>query len=145
MTSPSSLISFLRDPKIIIYIELLYLGLIVEKCAFVESLISVTGKKTKILPDIRLFSKVFHCQHFLNKERNPESKTILEMLVQYKCSLKKMSNFVLRFFWNLEFKNLMASMEKAMAPHSSALAWRIPWMEEPERLQSMGSLRVGHD
>ena len=35
--------------------------------------------------------------------------------------------------------------EKAMAPHSSALAWKIPWMEEPGRLQSMGSLRVGHD
>ena len=32
-----------------------------------------------------------------------------------------------------------------MAPHSSTLAWRIPWMEEPGRLQSMGSLRVGHD
>ena len=35
--------------------------------------------------------------------------------------------------------------EKAMAPHSSTLAWTIPWMEEPGRLQSMGSLRVGHD
>ena len=34
--------------------------------------------------------------------------------------------------------------EKAMAPHSSTLAWKIPWMEEPGRLQSMGSLRVGH-
>ena len=34
---------------------------------------------------------------------------------------------------------------KAMAPHSSTLAWRIPWMEEPGRLQSMGLLRVGHD
>ena len=33
----------------------------------------------------------------------------------------------------------------AMAPHSSTLAWKIPWMEEPGRLQSMGSLRVGHD
>ena len=32
-----------------------------------------------------------------------------------------------------------------MAPHSSALAWRIPWMEEPGGLQSMGSLRVRHD
>ena len=32
-----------------------------------------------------------------------------------------------------------------MAPHSSTLAWRIPWTEEPGRLQSMGSLRVGHD
>ena len=32
-----------------------------------------------------------------------------------------------------------------IAPHSSTLAWKIPWMEEPGRLQSMGSLRVGHD
>ena len=36
-------------------------------------------------------------------------------------------------------------MEKAMAPHSSTLAWNISWMKEPGRLQSMGSLRVGHD
>ena len=36
-------------------------------------------------------------------------------------------------------------MEKAMAPHSSTLAWQIPWMEEPCRLKSLGSLRVGHD
>ena len=35
--------------------------------------------------------------------------------------------------------------EKAMAPHSSTLAWKIPWTEEPGRLQSMGSWRVGHD
>ena len=35
--------------------------------------------------------------------------------------------------------------EKAMATHSSTLAWKIPWMEEPGRLQSMGSLRVGHN
>ena len=35
--------------------------------------------------------------------------------------------------------------EKAMAPHSSTLAWKIPWAEEPGRLQSMGSLRVRHD
>ena len=40
--------------------------------------------------------------------------------------------------WSLEF-----SVQKAMAPHSSTLAWKIPWMEEPGRLQSM--LRVGHD
>ena len=32
-----------------------------------------------------------------------------------------------------------------MAPHSSTLAWKIPWTEEPGRLQSMGSLGVGHD
>ena len=36
-------------------------------------------------------------------------------------------------------------LEKAMAPHSSTSAWKIPWTEEPGRLQSMGSLRVGQD
>ena len=36
-------------------------------------------------------------------------------------------------------------LEKAMAPHSSTLAWKIPWREEPGRLQSMGSLGVRHD
>ena len=41
--------------------------------------------------------------------------------------------------------HLRYAVEKAMAPHSSTLAWKIPWTEEPGRLQSMGSLRVGHD
>ena len=36
-------------------------------------------------------------------------------------------------------------LEQAMEPHSSTLAWKIPWMEEPGRLQSMGSVRVRHD
>ena len=36
-------------------------------------------------------------------------------------------------------------LEKEMAPYSSILAWRIPWMEEPGGLQSMGLQRVGHD
>ena len=36
-------------------------------------------------------------------------------------------------------------LEKEMATHSSVLAWKIPWMEEPGSLQSMGSQRVGHD
>ena len=36
-------------------------------------------------------------------------------------------------------------LEKEMATHSSTLAWRIPWREEPGRLQSMGSQRVRHD
>ena len=37
-----------------------------------------------------------------------------------------------------------AGLEKAMATHSSTLAWKIPWTEEPGRLQSMGSHRIGH-
>ena len=40
---------------------------------------------------------------------------------------------------------LETPVEKAVAPHSSVLAWKIPGTEEPGRLQSMGSLRVGHN
>ena len=43
---------------------------------------------------------------------------------------------------SLGWENLL---EKEMAPHSSILAWKIPWTEEPGGLQSMGSQRVGHD
>ena len=39
----------------------------------------------------------------------------------------------------------IVGMEKATAPHSSTFTWKIPWTEEPGRLQSMGSLRVEHD
>ena len=44
-------------------------------------------------------------------------------------------------FW----MKLMIMTEKAMATHSSTLAWKIPWTEEPGGLQSMGLLRVGHN
>ena len=52
------------------------------------------------------------------------------------------------FVWeeiNRYFSLLGLPLEKAMAPHSSTVAWKIPWTEEPGRLQSMGSQRVGHD
>ena len=42
-------------------------------------------------------------------------------------------------------RKVMTNPEKAMAPHSSTLAWKIPWTKEPGRLQSMGLLRVRHD
>ena len=54
------------------------------------------------------------------------------------------SHFVLIWLFHLCVV-LISSSEKAMAPHSSTLAWKIPWTEEPARLQSMGLLRVGHD
>ena len=50
------------------------------------------------------------------------------------------------FSWIIELlSTVWGKLEKAMAPHSSPLAWRIPWTEEPDGLQSMGSWRVGHD
>ena len=44
--------------------------------------------------------------------------------------------------WSLGWEDLL---EKGMTTHSSILVWRIPWTEEPGRLQSMGSQRIGHD
>ena len=52
-------------------------------------------------------------------------------------SRTRLSNFTFTFHFH--------ALEKEMATHSSTLAWKIPWMEEPGGLQSMGSLRVGHD
>ena len=43
------------------------------------------------------------------------------------------------------YRDVCCYVEKAMVPHSNTLAWKIPWTEEPGRLQSMGSLRVGND
>ena len=47
--------------------------------------------------------------------------------------------------WTIKKAECRRIVEKVMAPHSSTLAWKIPWMEEPGGLQSMGSLRVRHD
>ena len=43
------------------------------------------------------------------------------------------------------WENWVRFLEKEMAIHSSTLAWKIPWTEEPGRVQSMGSQKVGHD
>ena len=54
--------------------------------------------------------------------------------------------FFSRLSWWLRWqKNLCVVLEKEMATHSSTLAWKIPWIEDPARLQSMGSQRVRHD
>ena len=57
---------------------------------------------------------------------------------------EKMLYFVKRFLW-IYWLLFSFLSHIYMAPHSSTLAWKIPWMEEPGGLQSMGSLRVGHD
>ena len=50
-----------------------------------------------------------------------------------------------RGVWGRMDTFICMAAEKAMAPHSSTLAWKIPWMEEPGGLPSIGSHRVGHD
>ena len=59
--------------------------------------------------------------------------------------LQKYSNLMLFLNSIKNWSELYQDMEKAMAPDSSTLAWKIPWMEEPGGLKSMGSLGVGHD
>ena len=66
---------------------------------------------------------------------------IMNSLSKFRLKLKKVGKTTRPFRYDL---NQIPS-EKAMASHSSTLAWKIPWTEEPGRLQSMGSLRVGHD
>ena len=74
----------------------------------------------------------------------------------YKILLREIKNLskwrdipVLRVYLNVNVKinyiNIINIREKAMAPYSSTLAWKIPWTEKPGRLQTMGSLRVGHN
>ena len=70
-----------------------------------------------------------------------EPKTSLKNKVDYffkAVNLLHSNNFKIIY-------TLVNDMEKALEPYSSTLAWKLPWMEEPGRLQSMGSLRVGHD
>ena len=63
-------------------------------------------------------------------------------LGKYRCSW---SLSVLTWKREIIRQSCQVIAEKAMAPHSSTLAWKLPWTEEPCRLQSMGSRRVGHD
>ena len=67
--------------------------------------------------------------------------TSLSIFTVYRQNLIKI---YLNYFTDI-YIVLVFKQEKAMAPHSSTLAWKIPWTEEPGRLQSMGLLRVGHD
>ena len=67
------------------------------------------------------------------ENNNNLSKHVKEIWVVFTCWL----------LWVMLLLTLVS--KKAMAPHCSTLAWKIPWTEEPGRLQSVGSLGVGHD
>ena len=80
----------------------------------------------------------------------------LQMVIQIHSFLprleyKYINNVIATCFVSMKVKNhgfassYYLTAVKAMAPHSSTLTWKTPWTEEPGGLQSMGSLRVGHD
>ena len=79
------------------------------------------------VPDCRnLYSLSNWCLHFTTQEWRKRIISVSSSVTHYLLGAKYL-------------------LEKAMAPHSSTLAWKILWMEEPGRLQSMGLQRVGHD
>ena len=79
-----------------------------------------------------------HFYYKLSQELNEDMEQVAESFISIQRQINSLASVALQ---NRRALDLL--MEKAMAPHSSTLAWKIPWMEEPGRLQSMGSLRVG--
>ena len=81
--------------------------------------------------------------HYLTQESNKDPLMVGSTL------LRKLWGITSVFLWYVAYKTSVAESfllsEKAMATHSSTLAWQIPWAEDPGGLQSMESLRVGHD
>ena len=78
--------------------------------------------------------------------RAGESKSWASGVIWVSKALRQHWKFeVLTYRWESYIMRSTDETEKAMAPHSSTFAWKIPWMEEPGGLQPMGLLRVGHD
>ena len=88
-------------------------------------------------------------RHIFPKRFSPAAVVFLfsGSFLSFVWSLHASYHFLWLPSWNLfPYSSYLTFLsEKAMAPHSSTLAWKIPWMVEPGRLQSMGSWRVGHD
>ena len=74
-------------------------------------------------------------------------KTVTICYTYFKASLVAQTVKRLSTMWETRVLSLGREdpLEKEMANHSSTIAWKIPWTEEPGRLQSMGLQRVGHD
>ena len=71
---------------------------------------------------------------------------LISLSMMYSKLIHVVKNGFFFFLWlNNISLYIVSYLEKAMEPHSSTLAWKIPWMEQPGRLQSMESLRVGHN
>ena len=84
--------------------------------------------------------------HFVDKSPFSQSYGSSSYPMECKDPDTRWPHFVFRVgSFSVHLHPCAAILEKAMVPYSSTLAWKIPWMEEPGRLQFMGSLRVGYD
>ena len=110
----------------------------------------IEDSKSQLSSGTRLFKTVREI--YLHKKEEP----LWDEELKRTCWRREMTLSPVLCLWVLKFVAefplcsifvdlLVQVTEKAMAPHSSTLAWKIPWMEQPGRLQSMGLLRVGHD
>ena len=87
--------------------------------------------------------KVGSLKNWIARE-SPETADVLKV-VQASLVAQTVKHLVaMRETW-VQFLGQEDPLEKEMAIHSSTLAWKIPWTEKPDRLQFMGSQRVGHD
>jgi len=98
-------------------------------------LLAVQGTLKSLLQHHRSKASILWCSAFF----------IDQLSHPYMTTGKTIALTTWTFVGKLSLLFSMLSRVKAMAPHSSILAWKIPWTEEPGRLQSMGSRRVGHD
>ena len=102
------------------------------------------GKTRDLFKKIRDTKGTFHAKMGRIKERNcmdiTEAEDIKKRWQEYTKELYQKD-----LHYQDNHDGVITHLEKAMAPHSSTLAWKILWTEQPGGLQSMGSLRVGHD
>ena len=118
-----------------------------------KSLQMVTAAmKLKDIPWKKSYDKSIQCikkqrHHFADKGLSSQSYDFSSSHVWMTTSLVAQMVKRLPAMWETQVRSLGGEdlLEKEMATHSSTLAWKIPWMEEPGGLQSMGSQRVGHD
>ena len=99
------------------------------------------------MKSLNYFIETIHLYYSLNAEFQRIARRDKKAFLSYQCKEIEENN---RMGKTRDlFKKIRDTKgtfpEKAMAPHSSTFAWKIPWAEEPGGLQSMGSLRVGHD
>ena len=84
--------------------------------------------------------------HFVNRDFLKEKFECFYFCLDFFFFCKFKVVGITYFYHPLFFRVVLgAQPEEAMAPHSGTLAWKIPWVEEPGRLQSMGSRQVRHD
>ena len=99
-----------------------------------------------ILWDFKKAAKLVESYHIPHSVRTPYTTIIHSSQLMTNIDTVLLNSRIYLDFISFPLTwSRILSMEKAMAPHSSTLAWQIPWTEEPGRLQSMGSLRVGHN